>query len=210
MNKARWSILLVCIGFVVALLSVPVRAALSVPSGSGTEGSQLTGIMAPGLPHAFYGAVTLDGQPAPVGMSVEARGAGVLTGIAGNPIVIDTAGQYGAAGPFSPKLIVQGNVTDNTPIAFYVGGIRAQCAVPGGPWQDTYPFTGGAVTELNLRVFSPTATATATPTATATATATATPTATATATATPTATATATATPTATARIIVYLPLMFR
>ena len=39
----------------------------------------LTAQAPPAIPHAFFGAVTLDGQPAPVGAQVEARGEGVNT-----------------------------------------------------------------------------------------------------------------------------------
>jgi len=104
----------------------------------------------PPLPHAFYGAVEVNGEPAPVGTQVEARGTGVLTGVSGNPIMVTQAGRYGGSGGFDPKLVVQGQVADGTPIEFYVDGVRAQCAVPGGTWQESYPFSSGAVTELDL------------------------------------------------------------
>ncbi|MGA9349129.1 MAG: hypothetical protein WBW48_10030 [Anaerolineae bacterium] len=108
-------------------------------------------VQPPPIPHSFYGAVEINGEPAPVGTQVEARGTGVLTGMLGNPITVTQVGQYGGPGGFDPKLAVQGQVADGTPIEFYVDGVRAQCAVPGGPWQESYPFSSGAVTELNLR-----------------------------------------------------------
>ena len=51
----------------------------------------------PPIPHSFYGAVEMEinGEPAPVGTQVEARGTGVLTGVSGNPITVTQAGQYG-------------------------------------------------------------------------------------------------------------------
>ena len=116
----------------------------------------------PPIPHSFYGAVEINGEPAPADTQVEARGAGVLTGVSGNPITVTQAGRYGGPGGFDPKLVVQGPVADGTPVEFYVDGVRAQCAVPGGPWQESYPFHSGAVTELNLtlmlaphRLFAP-------------------------------------------------------
>ena len=118
----------------------------------------------PPLPHAFYGAVEVNGEPAPAGAQVEARGAGVLTGVSGNPITVTQAGQYGGPGGFDPKLVVQGQVADGTPMEFYVDGVRAQCAVPGGPWQESYPFKSGTITELNLKVVGPAATPTLLPT----------------------------------------------
>jgi len=156
----------------------------------------------PPLPHSFYGTVELNGAPAPGGTLVEARGAGVLVGVPGNPITVTEAGRYGGPGGFDPKLVVQGEVAEGTAIEFYLNGVRAQCAVPGGPWQDTYPFSSGAVTELNLRVLGPTPTPTSTSTATHTPTytpaATSTSTDTPTGTPTPTHSATPTSTPTGT------------
>ena len=107
-------------------------------------------VQPPPIPHSFYGAVEINGEPAPVGTQVEARGAGVLTGVSGNPITVTQAGQYGGPGGFDPKLVVQGEIAEGTPIYFYVNGAPAQCAVTGGPWQESYPFSSGAVTELNL------------------------------------------------------------
>jgi len=52
---------------------------------------------------------------------------------------------------------VQGSIEDDTPLEFYVGGVRAQCAEPGGTWLDSYPFKSGSITELNLRVGTPAA-----------------------------------------------------
>ncbi|MEM3434176.1 MAG: hypothetical protein QXP27_08370 [Candidatus Methanomethyliaceae archaeon] len=124
----------------------------------------------PPLPHAFYGRVEINGQPAPAGTTVEARGQGVLVGIPGNPISVSQPGRYGGPGGFDPKLVVQGQIAEGTAIAFYVNGIRAQCAVPGGSWQDNFPFHVGGITELNLRITQegtitpvPTITATITP-----------------------------------------------
>ena len=41
---------------------------------------------------------------------------------------------------------------DGSPIEFYINGFKAECAVPGGPWQSSFPFQSQAVTELNLKV----------------------------------------------------------
>ena len=106
---------------------------------------------APSLPHAFFGTVEIAGQPAPVGAQVEARGQDVRTGLVGNPIEVSQVGQYGGAGGFDPKLVVQGSVNEGAAIEFYVNGVRAECAVPGGQWLDSYPFESGGVTELSLR-----------------------------------------------------------
>jgi len=124
------------------------------------------------VPHNFYGGVTVGGSPAAVGTEIEARGAGVLTGIDGNPLVTTAEGQYGGSGSLDDKLVVQGDVAGGAPIAFYVDGVQAQCRQAGATtWLDSYPFDSGAMTELDLRVEEalPTATPvppTATPTAT--------------------------------------------
>jgi len=104
----------------------------------------------PTIPHAFYGVVEVNGEPAPVGTQVEARGTGVLTGVDGNPITVTEVGEYGGPGGFDPKLVVQGTIEEGAPIEFYVNGVRAQCAEPGEAWQDSYPFGAGEVTELLL------------------------------------------------------------
>jgi hypothetical protein len=131
-KMARLSLIALCLWMVVSVITPTVA-------------------QPPPIPHSFYGAVEINGGPAPVGTQVEARGAGVQTGVPGNPITVTQAGQYGGPGGFDPKLVVQGQVVDGTPIEFYVAGVRAQCAVPGGPWQESCPFHSGAVTELNLR-----------------------------------------------------------
>jgi len=108
----------------------------------------------PVLPHAFYGSVTINGTPAANGTVVEARGTGVLTGIAGNPITVTEAGKYGGPGGLDPKLVVQGDITDGTSLTFYVNNVIAQCydVQAGGEWLDSYPFKSGNITILNLKV----------------------------------------------------------
>ncbi|MGE5602565.1 MAG: hypothetical protein ACM30E_05915 [Nitrososphaerales archaeon] len=105
----------------------------------------------PPLPQAFYGTVRLNEQPAPVGTRIEVRGPGVLTGIEGNPLIVTVAGHYGSRSLAEPRLVVQGNVAEGAPLAFYIDGMRAQVQRPNGAWQLTFPFEAGALTELNLR-----------------------------------------------------------
>jgi hypothetical protein len=75
-----------------------------------------------------------------------------LSRIESNPLAVVEAGRYGGSGAFAAKLIVQGKIANDTPISFYVNGTKAECAVPGGVWQSSYPFRSGVVTELQLRV----------------------------------------------------------
>jgi len=100
----------------------------------------------PPLPHAFYGAVEINGSPAPVGTEVEVRGEGVVTGVEGNPIVTTELGQYGSADPLEPKLVVEGNIADGATLTFYVNGVATD---------QTAEWHSGEVTELDLTVTMP-------------------------------------------------------
>ena len=100
----------------------------------------------PALPHAFYGSVTINNSPAPVGTQVEARGTGVETGIAGNPVTTTASGIYGTTNPFEPRLVVQGDITEGTTLTFYVNGYSTG---------QTHSWHSGEVTELNLSVTTP-------------------------------------------------------
>lgn len=104
----------------------------------------------PPLPHAFYGHVLVNGEPAPVGTEIEARGAGVETGIEGNPMTVTTAGRYGGPNWEEKKLVVQGDVAPGTLIEFYVDGVLA---TPGDP--ELAGFKSGEVTELHLSATIP-------------------------------------------------------
>jgi len=108
----------------------------------------------PVQPHEFYGtAFLLDGQSVPVGTEIEAFVAGGRTGVQGNPVMVSVAGQYGGSNSFSQRLAVMGSVQDNTPISFFIGGVRAEVydANTSSGWLSTYPFHSGGLTELNLR-----------------------------------------------------------
>jgi len=110
----------------------------------------------PPLPHKFYGAVEIDGQPAPVGTVVQAGGADVyINPDLGNPITTTEVGKYGAPGVFEAKLVVQGepdgSLGNGDPIEFYINGMRAKCYYSETQeWSDTFPFQSEALTELDL------------------------------------------------------------
>ncbi len=72
----------------------------------------------PPLPHAFYGSVTIDGEPAPVGAVISAAGDGVETNTLQNPITTTVEGSYGID---SKMLLVQAE--EGAVITFYVNGI---------------------------------------------------------------------------------------
>ena len=119
----------------VALLTV-----LFVLSGGGAP----TLAQEPSLPHFFYGELTINGTPAPTGTPVEARGAGVITGISGNPLITTGAGIYGGAGALAPKLLVQGEIAEGATIEFFVNGTRAD---------QTAQWRSGQTTNLDLNIF---------------------------------------------------------
>ncbi len=97
----------------------------------------------PALPHAFYGNVTINGSPAPVGTSVEARGEGVATGVAGNPTTTTAHGVYGTSNPLESRLIVQGDIDEGTTITFYVNDVSTG---------QTAEWHSGETTQLPLSV----------------------------------------------------------
>ncbi len=105
----------------------------------------------------FYGNVTIDGEPAPEYTMILASGPGVRSNISGNPVATRTNGSYGSADITAQKLLVQGCVEEGAPLAFSVDGIKAEVfeVNTSGPWQSTYPFRAGEVTNLNLRVTPP-------------------------------------------------------
>jgi hypothetical protein len=119
-----------------ALIAIPVVAAQQPPA----------------LPQAFFGTVQVNGAPGAAGIQVEARGTGVLTGLIGNPLTTTEKGKYGGRTLYDAKLVVQGSLESGAAIAFFVNGVQAECAVPGGEWRSSYPFRSGDVTELNLKV----------------------------------------------------------
>jgi hypothetical protein len=101
------------------------------------------------LPHAFYGTLTVDGAPSPVGLHVEARGSGVRTGVDGNPTTTASPGVYGTSNAYEPRLVVQGDIEEGTELDFYV-------SVDGSTWvkADSSPadveWHSGEVTKVDL------------------------------------------------------------
>jgi len=97
----------------------------------------------PPLPHAFYGTVEINGNPAPARIKVEAIGEGVITG-PGNPITTTVEGQYGSADPLeTARLVVQGYILEGAIITFYVNDVSTG---------QTAKWHSGEVTDLDLSV----------------------------------------------------------
>ncbi|MBI2851677.1 MAG: hypothetical protein HYX84_01040 [Chloroflexi bacterium] len=117
----------------VGLLAASWLAGIAVPVSAAV----------PELPHAFYGNLTVEGAPAKVGTRVEARGTGVLTGIAGNPLTTTLQGAYGGPGSFDPKLVVQGAIAQGATVSFFVDG---------KPATQTATWVSGQISRLDLTV----------------------------------------------------------
>ena len=102
----------------------------------------------PILPARFYGNVTINDQPAPVGTLVTA----VVQG-GGGSITTTVPGRYGSTYFTDPRFEVQGQISDGAPISFFVNGVPAECypVATGGPWQATYPFHADEDINLDLR-----------------------------------------------------------
>ena len=137
----------ICPALVVLALSLIVL--LGIPVVTADEA-------APQLPQGFYGKVEAGSSPVGPGLIVEAVGPGVSSKMEGNPVTTLADGSYGALNFTSQKLIVQGDIATGTSITFYVGAIQAEVydVAAGGPWNTTYSFQPGEITELNLRIAS--------------------------------------------------------
>jgi len=137
----------ICPALVVLALSLIVL--LGIPVVTADEA-------APQLPQGFYGKVEAGSSPVGPGLIVEAVGPGVSSKMDGNPVTTLADGSYGVLNYSSQKLIVQGDIATGTSITFYVGAIQAEVydVAAGGPWNTTYSFQPGEITELNLRIAS--------------------------------------------------------
>lgn len=86
----------------------------------------------PSLPHAFYGTVTVNDQPAPAGTTVEIY----VGGSKAATTTTDSNGKYGS---------VPVTGTNGAAVEFYVNGVK----VP-----QSYNFSSGAITKLDLALNS--------------------------------------------------------
>lgn len=96
----------------------------------------------PVLPCSFYGNITLDEEPAPVGTEITAK---MDNKTCGN-ITVTEEGRYGVSG-FGPKLAVMGTAEDeNKNVSFYVDGDKAK---------ENATWNSGGVKYLDLSVKKP-------------------------------------------------------
>jgi len=94
----------------------------------------------PDIPHAFYGSVTINGNPAPDGTEISARVSKGDIISTQNPVTTIN-GEYGTGN--SPYLLVQGYGIRGATITFYVNGEEAE---------GTATFSSGAISPMNLSV----------------------------------------------------------
>ena len=114
-----------------ALLAVPISVA------EAQEGAP------PVLPCAFYGNITIDEKPAPIGTEITAK---MDNKTYGNITVVEE-GKYGGHGGFDPKLLLIGEAADeNRVITFYVDGNKTE---------ETAIWNSGGVNPLDLSVKIP-------------------------------------------------------
>jgi len=84
----------------------------------------------PSPPAAYYGNVTLNGEPAPAGTTVTA----LVDGERRGSLRIETAGTYGGPGAFDRKLRVNGSAGDEgATVTFRVTGVDAEQTVTWRP-----------------------------------------------------------------------------
>lgn len=103
------ALLLVCLGFGLLFMSGGVSAQGTAP-----------------IPAAYYGSVTVDGEPAPAGVEVTAELAGTTYG----PITTNEDGEFGGPTPADQKLVVDpSEIPDNTEVVFFVEGQEVDTTV---------------------------------------------------------------------------------
>ena len=82
----------------------------------------------PPIPCEFYGNVTIDDAPAPIGTHVVAK----IDGVERGNVTTTEVGKYGGIGTFDERLIVNGTEEDEgETITFFVNGVQASCSPEG-------------------------------------------------------------------------------
>jgi hypothetical protein len=107
------------------------------------------------LPHRFYGDVTINGIPAPVGTHITAS----VTGGGSDVYTTTISGKYGNAGDvlfgtfFVQPVGEDSTIVSGAPITFSINGNPAEVYEVGkGPWRVSYPYADDGNTNLNLRL----------------------------------------------------------
>ena len=103
----------------------------------------------PQTPASYYGNVTIDGEPAPAGTTVEA----VVNGSVEGSITIDEAGQYGGSAALDEKLSVGGEARiENSPeVRFFVDNANIERTEVTTTDPETVEWVAGDVQRVDLR-----------------------------------------------------------
>jgi PKD repeat protein len=111
----------------------------------------------PVLPHEFFGEISYNGMPLPIGSTLMVKGENIIEGHKGNPLPITSPGVFGFEN--MQTLVAQGDLKkgqsltflitpagSNEPIEAEVRDIEA-----GGDWMTSYPYSEGALTRLSIK-----------------------------------------------------------
>jgi len=100
----------------------------------------------PQLPRAYYGAITIDGDPAPAGTEIIAA----INGTEKGSFVTTLIGVYGGPGTFDPKLLVAGSECDvGDDVTFRINGMQAHQTDTYNPGTNTNRYL--SVGEVEVR-----------------------------------------------------------
>ncbi|TKX80490.1 PGF-pre-PGF domain-containing protein [Halorubrum sp. SD626R] len=121
MDRNRIAAVLAAVLMVTSMVAVP--GSVAAQSDSDPEP----------VPAAYYGNVTVDGDPAPAGTTVSA----VVNGTVVDTLTVTDAGEYGSPGLSDENLVVTAdNATSGTPIEFRVNGTAVTRTEPATvEWQ---------------------------------------------------------------------------
>ena len=101
----------------------------------------------PSVPASYYGDVTIDGEPAPAGTTIEA----VVDGEVRGSITINESGQYGGPSNLDPKLTVQPPAnSNNDTVRFFVDNDDIQRTEVGTTDPETVEFEPRDIRRVDL------------------------------------------------------------
>lgn len=124
----------------VAVIAVVVTAG-TVTAAVGpvvTNQPAANSVTPPPAPAAYYGQLTIGGDPAPAGTTVVAK----IDGETHGTVTTEHKGTYGGSAGTAPKLTVNGSdIEANATVTFYVNGVETSVT---DTWQ------AGTITELNI------------------------------------------------------------
>lgn len=123
----------------IVLISLIIASGLLI----GSVGVSAQSSDAPAVPASYYGELTINGDPAPEGATIEATIDGEIRG----SISVEETGEYGGPTGSDRKLTVEGTVDDEgKDIVFYVTAAGLERAAA----DETAIWTSGSITELDL------------------------------------------------------------